>query len=102
MPGLDYKVYRDGELVATCRYEEEAAAIIAMASAGQIKYGGRIVWNEGAEDQPASESFDHVSEVITKRIVANHRARMSPEALARYDASINEAYERLARRLLEG
>jgi hypothetical protein len=69
---LDFKVYRDGELVAACRYAEEAAGIIAVSNSGVIKVNGRIVWREGEEDQAAWESYDYVAEVIARRVRAHH------------------------------
>ena len=65
-PGL--KVYCEKEYIAACKYAEDAAALVAL-SGGEIRLDHRlVVWREGAEDQPAAESFDHVATVVRRRI----------------------------------
>jgi hypothetical protein len=64
------KVYRNGEYVASCKYAEDAAAIVGLS--GTIRIGhNKIIWHEGNESQPASESYDFVAETIRKRIAGN-------------------------------
>ena len=67
------KVYTaDGEYVASCRYAEDAAAIVATYGDGAtIRNGHRrrdTVWTEGAEATRAGESFDLVTVVVNGRI----------------------------------
>lgn len=66
------KVYNGNEYVACCKYAEDAAAIVASYGDGTtIRYGHPkryIVWTEGAENQPAGESYDYVRQVVHARI----------------------------------
>lgn len=61
-----------GEYVASCKHAEDAAAIVALHGRGaKIKYEHKhIVWTEGAETQPAAESFDFVADTVNARIDA--------------------------------
>jgi hypothetical protein len=68
------KIYNPaGEYVASCKYGEDAAMIIACYGDGATIRNGHskrsIVWTEGAEDFNASESYDGVAGVIANRIV---------------------------------
>lgn len=74
-----FKVYNSvGEYEAACKSPEAAAAIIAG-----IGYDGwtirdghsfkHVVWTEGAEELPASESFDTVAATIYGRLVSISR-----------------------------
>lgn len=60
-----------GEYVASCKYAEDAAAIVAVYGDGaEIRIGHKkanVVWREGSEDQPAGESFDLVTMTICER-----------------------------------
>ena len=60
-----------GKYVASFKYEEDAASFITLLGDGaSIRLGHRkanTLWNEGAEDQPAAESYDHAAEVMRKR-----------------------------------
>lgn len=72
-PGL--KVFNpSGEYVASCKFAEDAAAIVAIYGDGaQIRFGHRpkdVVWTEGSEEHPASESFDGVALVVAGRVAA--------------------------------
>ena len=70
------KIYNpDGEYIASCKYGEDAAALMALYGNGaKIKYQhGVTVWTEGEEAQPASESYDYVAQVIIERRRAAHR-----------------------------
>jgi hypothetical protein len=69
---LSLKIYSaDGEYVASCKYCEDAAALVAMRGDGTtIRYGysrQNIVWTEGKETQPAGESYDFVAKTISVR-----------------------------------
>ena len=66
----EYKVYNTaGEYIAACKYGEDAAALVALQGDGaKIKWDHSVVlWTEGAEDQPAGESYDHVRETMHER-----------------------------------
>lgn len=70
----EYKVYTQrsyvrGEYVAACKYLEDAAALVAFLGAeSEIRWGHSVkLWREGHEDQPASESYDHVRNVCLER-----------------------------------
>jgi hypothetical protein len=67
---LPYKVYTgEGEKLADCRFVEDAAAIVALGGQGmEIRYKRNTVWHEGAEEQPASESYDFVVKTVQHRI----------------------------------
>ena len=59
-----WKVYRDGEYVAACKYPEDAAAIVA--NGGSVKLDHRYVV---FEDHPklnelAAESYDKAAELM--------------------------------------
>ena len=71
----DYKVYQAKEYRAACKYTEDAAALVAFLGEGtEIRWGHNvIVWTEGSESQPASESYDHVTEVVAGRVAAHIR-----------------------------
>lgn len=69
-----WKVYRGDQYIAACKYLDDAAALVAFnarAPDGATIRDGHspksIVWTEGKEDQPASESYDHVVEVCWRR-----------------------------------
>lgn len=66
-----YKVSNpSGEYVASCKYLEDAACLVAFLGAGAtIKWlHGPVIWHEGHEDQPASESYDHVRDLASARV----------------------------------
>lgn len=58
-----------GEYVAALKHVEDAAALVAIYGDGAtINYQhGKALWTEGAEDQPAAESYDHVAELCIAR-----------------------------------
>ena len=65
----EFKVYREGEYVAACKYAEDAAALVAMRQSGQIRHGhSHVVWDEGNEDFEAGESYDGVAQIVYDRI----------------------------------
>lgn len=65
-----YKVYARGKYIASCKYLEDAATLVASNGGGtKIRYGhnGAILWHEGKEEFEAGESFDRVAEVAGQR-----------------------------------
>ena len=64
-----FKVYRNGEYIAACRYGEDAAALVALTGDGTVRYGHRlVVWTEGQESFPAGESYDGAAAIMEQRI----------------------------------
>ena len=68
-----WKVFsKDREYRASFVDAGEAASFIAVLGAGATLRAGHrvadIVWNEGQEDQPAGESYDHVADVAEARL----------------------------------
>jgi hypothetical protein len=67
-----FKVYSGDEYVASVKYAEHAAAIVALeGDYGTIRYGHSkrmILWREGLEAQPAGESYDFVAETVYERM----------------------------------
>ena len=76
---LVWKVYdADRDYIAACRYPEDAGGIVANAGLGTvIKVDGRIIWKEGSEQQPASESYDFVTATILTRRRTNWKERQA-------------------------
>ncbi len=79
----NYFIYNeDREYVGATRFAEDAAALVAVLGDGtrissqppvNHRKGSRydwkkfVVWLEGSETQSASESYDHVAEVVQQR-----------------------------------
>ncbi len=69
-----FKVYdKDGEYLASCHHLEHAAMIVAGIGADgtTIRNGHSkkmILWTEGSEDFPASESYDGVAVTADNRM----------------------------------
>ena len=75
----EFKVYTaDGEYIAACKHIEDAAAVVALYNEGAtIRWmHSKIVWKEGAENFPASESYDEVARIVTERIDEIQRKSM--------------------------
>jgi hypothetical protein len=71
-----WKVYIGKEYVASVKYPEHGAAILAWAHAAgnTIRYGhGKAIWTDGV-DGWASESYDVVAEHLTTFIDKQHAA----------------------------
>jgi hypothetical protein len=72
-----FKVYTyDGEYVASFKYADDAAVLIAARHGGTIRDGHdkrSTLWTEGIESQNAGDSYDHVAQVVHDRIAARHR-----------------------------
>ena len=67
-----YKVYRYGKYIASCKYAEDAAALVAGHAGAQIRAGHSggskgALWTEGAEYFSAGDSFDGVAELVAMR-----------------------------------
>ncbi len=63
--------------VASLRYPEDAAAVIAVQAPGAVvKINGQIVWREGCETQPAGESYDYAARTMANRNDENVNARL--------------------------
>lgn len=65
-----WKVYLGKDYRAACKYIEEAACLVSFLGDGATIRADHalIVWREGQEDQPASESYDHVTQVVHARL----------------------------------
>lgn len=65
----EWKVYRDGEYVAACKYAEDAAAFVSIAGS-VVKHGhAHVVWTEGAEEFLAANSYDGAARIMEARRV---------------------------------
>lgn len=65
-----WKVYRNGEYVASCKYVEDAASLIGMSNCGDIRDGRdslKVVWREGREAFSAADSYDEVARIVYER-----------------------------------
>ncbi len=63
-----FKVYRNKEYIAACRYGEDAAALVALGG-GEVRWGhSTVVWREGFETFSAGESYDGAARVMHERI----------------------------------
>ncbi len=78
-----WKVYTaDGQYMASCKYPEHAAILMGsgfMFGEGATIRDGHsragILWTEGAEGFPASESFDRCVEVMVERRQESYQLR---------------------------
>lgn len=63
-----WKVYREKEYIASCKYAEDAAALCVIQNKGTVRYGhNKIVWVEGHEDFSAGDSYQGAAEIMFKR-----------------------------------
>ena len=65
-----WKVYLDGEYVASCHYPIHAAMIVGAHGSGEVCYGHRAkerVWVEGEESHSAADSWDSAAAVMVNR-----------------------------------
>lgn len=68
-----YKIFRDGEYIASVKYLEDAAALIGVCDSGVVKFGhSKIIWTEGSEDFEAGASYDRAAEVMRSRVQEIH------------------------------
>lgn len=72
-----WKVYLGKEYRAACKYVEDAAALVALLGDGTTLRCDHalVLWVEGKEDQSAAESYDHVVEVVHRRL-GEHRDKV--------------------------
>jgi hypothetical protein len=80
-----WKVYNaTGEYIAACKHVEDAAALCALNGDGTTIRSGHAkswtVWTEGAESQPAGESYDHVAELAAFRAADLHTKMMGAKS----------------------
>jgi len=73
MAMVRFKVFTpQGEYIAAVKRPEEGAALMAFLGDGAELRDGHskrfTVWREGAEAQPAGESYDHVAQTVWDRI----------------------------------
>lgn len=83
-----YKVYDShGEYQASVKELEAGAFLMGLYGNGATVRDGHstVIWTEGAEDQPAGESYDYATGVMYGRIQGRRLKTMAPkmvEALA--------------------
>lgn len=66
-----WKVYRNGEYIASCKYADDAAALVSLGG-GIVKHDhSLVVWNEGAESFSAGESYDGAAKIMQDRVRAS-------------------------------
>lgn len=76
----EFKVYRNGEYVAACKYAEDAAAIAGMYTGTEVRYGHRAkdrIFLEGSEEVNAADSWDGAAAIMHQRVeeMRNRAAR---------------------------
>jgi len=64
-----FKVYRYGEYVASCKYPEDAAAIIGM-SGGKILLNHRKILYRSDDGKEAANSYDEVAQKVYRAMNA--------------------------------
>lgn len=65
---MNFKIIsRDGEVMACTTYAEDAAVLVANGTGTVVKYGGKVVWTEGAEEAQAFESYDEAARTMNCR-----------------------------------
>lgn len=70
-----YKIYRGKEYVASVKYLEDAAALVAITGEGTVRLDpSRIIWTEGNEAFSAGDSFDEAALVMRNRIRAHEES----------------------------
>ncbi len=64
-----YKVYRDGEYVASCKHTEDAAAICGMGGEKvMVKLNHRkVIYDHSKDNEIASDSWDEAAEIMRAR-----------------------------------
>ncbi len=67
-----FKVYIHGKYVAACKHPEDAAAIVAAYSSGEIRDGHKTVVYTDGVDGNAGESYDSVAEIVLRRVEEAH------------------------------
>lgn len=71
-----------GRLQASTRRTEEAALVVAFLGDGaEVRTGrgrGRVIWREGAESQPAGESYDFAASTMNARATPGAVLELEP------------------------
>jgi len=67
------KVYRDGEYVASVKYAEDAAMLVA--GGGQVRYRHRQVIWDTAIDGDTGDSYDTAASLMSERLVKARNQR---------------------------
>lgn len=63
-----------GEYIASCKYYEDAAALVGLYGAGSVVRHADIsgaratIWREGSEEISASESYDSARDIMRARV----------------------------------
>jgi hypothetical protein len=89
---LIWKVFVDGEQIASLKHAEDAAVVVGNTSAGVVKWEGTIVWREGKEDFVACDFIDRAAMVMWERCRAKHERNL---------ARLQAAREQYARGLIQ-
>jgi len=76
---LVWKVYNANEHVASLKYAEDAALVVANTEHGVVRVDGRVVWRETL-DGPAGNSYDQAAQVMAARRRQNHAQRYAQVA----------------------
>lgn len=103
---FDYKVFnKAGEYIASCKHVEDAAVIVSVQGNGaSIRLKHRktwTLWMEGAELQPAGESYDFVATTANERLKKLFPGVIDYEAQARSDAASEQTIATVLRMLAE-
>ncbi len=79
--GTRYKVISDGVHVASLRYAEDAAAMVALYGKGtRVRFLHDVtVWREGKEEIEAGSSYDAAAAIMRER-VAEYLTRLKSRA----------------------
>ena len=65
-----FKVFRNGEYVASCKYPEDAAAICGMGGDCCVKYGhkGPVIYHHKNDNEIAGNSWDDAADLMVARV----------------------------------
>ncbi len=75
-----FKVYRNGEYVAACKYPEDAAAIAGDHAGATIRdRHSLVVWTNGP-DGNAGESYDACAKTVWERVNAHETRNRIPSS----------------------
>jgi len=90
---LVWKVYKGKELLASTKYAEEAAAVVALAGeGGTIKREGAVMWRE-YKDGYAANSYDEVAQTMAVRWAERNQRKLD-EWRAHQAAYVQEVKQR--------
>ena len=91
-----FKIYDcNGDYMAATKEAEAAAVLVSWYGDGAtIRYEhGPVIWREGAEGAPATDSLDGTSETVWSRINARRQLRFAKEEQARRTHAMRVAVE---------